>query len=107
MHLICHGIQAEGRSDLQTPVPLLPIPVAPKTPENPRLSKIIAVAGSVAAPDDFIDLWRGLSSADSERFCLVWETAELMALNSSIVNMLLSQVHVSTCSSSLHLSNQF
>ena len=29
------------------------------------------MAGSIAAPDDFIDLWRGLSSVESERFALV------------------------------------
>lgn len=76
---------------VQEPVPLLPIPVSPKPRPDPKLSRTIAVAGSVAEPDDFIDLWRGLSSIGSERFALVWETKELIALNATIMDMLVSQ----------------
>lgn len=73
-------------------MPLLPIPVSPKPRADPKLSRTIVVAGCIAAPDDFVDLWRGLSSIGSERFSLVWETKELIALNKSITDMLLSQV---------------
>ena len=76
----------------QEAVPLLPIPVAAQPRADPKLSRTIAVAGWIAEPDDFVDLWRGLSSTDSERFSLVWETKELMELNNSIMNMLLSKV---------------
>ena len=76
----------------QEAIPLLPIPVAAKARADPKLSRTIAVAGWIAEPDDFVDLWRGLSSKDSERFSLVWETKELMELNNSIMDMLLSKV---------------
>lgn len=77
---------------MQETVPLLPIPVSSTPRPDPKLTRIIAVAGSVAAPDDFVDLWRGLCSVESERFALVWETQELIDLTNGIMNMLLNQV---------------
>jgi hypothetical protein len=59
---------------------------------DPKLSRTIAVAGWIASPPDFVDQWRGLSSADSERFTLVWETEELVALTNSMMNMILNEV---------------
>ncbi len=76
---------------MQETVPLLPIPVSSTPRPDPKLTRIIAVAGSVAAPDDFVNLWRGLSSVESERFALVWETQELIDLTNSIMNMLINQ----------------
>lgn len=76
---------------VQAAVPLLPIPVSSKPRPDPKLSRIIAVAGSIAAPDDFIDLWRGLSNVEAERFALVWETKELIELTNSIMSMLINQ----------------
>ena len=76
---------------MQEAVRLLPIPVSSTPRPDPKLTRIIAVAGSVAAPDDFVNLWRGLSSVESERFALVWETQELIDLTNSIMDMLLNQ----------------
>ena len=47
---------------------------------------------------DFNKVWKGLESIDCQRMSLVWETNELLALNSSIVNFLKDQVciHVAT-----------
>ena len=37
-------------------------------------------------------MWKGLQSIDCQRMSLVWETDELLALNSSIINFLKDQV---------------
>ena len=37
-------------------------------------------------------MWKGLESIDCQRMSLVWETDELLALNSSIVSFLKDQV---------------
>ena len=43
-------------------------------------------------------MWKDLESIDCQRMSLVWETKELLALNSSIINFLKDQVcsHIST-----------
>ena len=56
------------------------------------MSLIIGVNGWVAKPDDFVNMWRHLGCAENERFTLVWETEELMRLNSSLVDFVKSQV---------------
>ena len=71
---------------------LLPVPVPAKPRADPKLALTIAVAGWIAAPGDFEDVWRHLSTTEAERFTLVWETKELIQLNNSIMNMLLNQV---------------
>ena len=43
---------------------------------------------------DFTRVWKGLESVDCQRMSLVWETQELLALNSSIVSFLKDQVYV-------------
>ena len=77
---------------VQQSVPLLPIPVSSSPRADPKLTKLIAVAGIVAEPDDFVNFWKGLGDKEAERFTLVWETKELIALKNSMVNMILSQV---------------
>ena len=77
---------------MQQSVPLLPIPVSSSPRADPKLTKLIAVAGIVAEPDDFVNFWKGLGDKEAERFTLVWETKELIALKNSMVNMILSQV---------------
>ena len=95
-----HLIASHPCTNLEIPyqekVALLPIPVSTNPRPDPKLSRTIAVAGSIAAPDDFVDLWRGLSSVQSERFALVWETQELIDLTNSIMNMLVNQASCPT-----------
>lgn len=71
---------------------MLPIPVSAAPRADPKLAKTIAVAGIVADPDDFVNFWKGLADHGSERFTLVWETKELIALKNSMVNMIKDQV---------------
>ena len=47
---------------------------------------------SMDALQDFTRVWKGLESVDCQRMSLVWETQELLALNSSIVSFLKDQV---------------
>ena len=77
---------------MQDAGPLLPIPVSTKPRADPKLVRTIAVAGWIAAPSDFVDQWRGLSTAGAERFTLVWESKELIALTRSLMDMILNQV---------------
>ena len=39
-----------------------------------------------------VDVWRPLAAADAERFCLVWETKELVALNKTLITFLKNKV---------------
>eukprot|EP00891_Asterochloris_glomerata_P004921 jgi/Astpho2/4921/Aster-x1266 len=68
--------------------PLLPIPVTAQRRPDPRLALTVGVAGWIAKPSDFVDVWRPLAAADAERFCLVWETKELVALNKTLITFL-------------------
>lgn len=43
------------------------------------------------ALQDFEDVWRGLSAADTQRMALVWESQELLALNKSIMTFIKDQ----------------
>lgn len=72
-------LQEEGEAS-----DLLPIPVSSLPRAAPRLSVVIGVAGWVTCPQDFVGVWQRLGSADCERFALVWETQELIKLNSGI-----------------------
>lgn len=71
---------------------MLPVPGALAKQANPHMSLIIGVNGWVAKPDDFVDMWRHLGCAEHERFTLVWETEELIRLNTSLVDFVKSQV---------------
>jgi len=77
---------------MQDAGPLLPIPAPAKPRADPKLARTIAVAGWIAARSDYVDQWGGLSSAGAERFTLVWESQELMALTRSMMDMILNQV---------------
>ncbi|CAK0785406.1 hypothetical protein CVIRNUC_008615 [Coccomyxa viridis] len=73
-------------------VALQPVPMPP--PElmaDPRLAVTVCVSGMVSAAEDFNKVWKGLESIDCQRMSLVWETNELLALTSSIVNFLKDQ----------------
>ncbi|KAL0031866.1 hypothetical protein WJX79_001617 [Trebouxia sp. C0005] len=74
--------------------PLLPIPVATEKRPDPRLALTIGVAGWIADPKDFVDMWRPLGCADSERFALVWESEELKALNNTLFSFIKNKVTV-------------
>lgn len=50
----------------------------------------IGIHGWVRHPQDFITLWGGLQPGDSQRFTLVWESAELIKLSSEMRDMLAS-----------------
>ena len=54
---------------------------------------VIGVAGWVTRPEDFVGVWQRLGSSDCERFALVWETEELIKLNSGIMQFVSSLVH--------------
>ena len=66
---------------------LLPIPVSAQPRAAPRLSVVIGVAGWVREREDYVGAWQRLSSADCERFALVWEMEELVKLNTSITKI--------------------
>ena len=40
---------------------------------------------------DFENVWRGLSAADTQRMALVWESQELLVLNKSIMTFIKDQ----------------
>ena len=48
-----------------------------------------------------VNVWRPLAAADAERFCLVWETKELVALNKTLITFLKNKVgleqHMGLC----------
>lgn len=46
---------------------------------------------AACALQDFNRVWKGLESMDCQRMSLVWETDELLALNSSIISFLKDQ----------------
>ena len=71
---------------------LLPIPVSTLPKAAPRLSVVIGVAGWVTCADDFVGVWQHVGSSDCERFALVWETEELIELNSGIMKFVASLV---------------
>ncbi|KAA6416645.1 MAG: hypothetical protein FRX49_13381, partial [Trebouxia sp. A1-2] len=84
--------------------PLLPIPVATEKRPDPRLALTIGVAGWIADPKDFVDMWRPLGCADSERFALVWESEELKALNNTLFSFIKNKV---TMEAGKYLVEQF
>ncbi|KAL0054954.1 hypothetical protein WJX82_005086 [Trebouxia sp. C0006] len=84
--------------------PLLPIPVATEKRPDPRLALTIGVAGRIADPKDFVDIWRPLGCADSERFALVWESEELKALNNTLFSFVKNKV---TMEAGKYLVEQF
>lgn len=84
--------------------PLLPIPVATEKRADPRLALTIGVAGWIANPSDFVDMWRPLGCADSERFALVWESEELKALNNTLFSFVKNKV---TAEAGKYLVEQF
>ncbi|KAK9789219.1 hypothetical protein WJX73_001120 [Symbiochloris irregularis] len=69
---------------------LLPIPVSSQPKAAPRLSVVIGVAGWVSCKDDFVGVWQHAGDSDCERFALVWETEELIKLNSSLAQFALA-----------------
>ena len=53
-----------------------------------------------------VDVWRPLAAADAERFCLVWETKELVALNKTLITFLKNKAslkqHMGFCAYGVH-----
>lgn len=58
---------------------------------------VIGVAGWVSCRDDFTGVWQHAGDADCERFALVWETEELIKLNSSLAQFALALVGALLC----------
>jgi hypothetical protein len=64
---------------------LLPVPVRPSHPaEGIKLSTVIGVSGWITNPEDFTNPWMCVTSPASDRFALVWCTAELQSLQSAL-----------------------
>lgn len=86
------GSRFAWRRKATTPreVPLLPVPLTLSPCAPPRLAVSIGIHGWVRHPQDFITLWGGLQPGDSQRFSLVWESAELIKLSTEMRDMLAS-----------------
>lgn len=64
---------------------LLPVPVRHSHPaEGIKLSTVIGVSGWITNPDDFTNPWMCVAPPASDRFALVWCTAELQSLQSAL-----------------------
>ena len=81
--------------------------VLPNVTHLRGLRALLLWTKSTADVQDFNRVWKGLKSIDCQRMSLVWETNELLALNSSIINFLKDQVciHVPShvCASDDHV----
>mmetsp|Transcript_4301 Transcript_4301/g.27388 ORF Transcript_4301/g.27388 Transcript_4301/m.27388 type:complete len:1049 (-) Transcript_4301:709-3855(-) len=60
--------------------------------DKEHLAVTLAVSGWVRDMDDYTCPWYGLARTDCERFCLVWESAELLALGKALESFVRSKV---------------
>ena len=57
-------------------------------------SPCTGVSGWIGERKDYAKVWAGLDAQDSEVFTLVWESRELLALNTAIASFMAQQVPV-------------
>jgi len=60
--------------------------------DKEHLAVTLAVSGWVRDMDDYTRPWYGLDRMDCERFCLVWESEELLALGKALESFVRSKV---------------
>lgn len=60
--------------------------------DKEHLAVTLAVSGWVRDMDDYTCPWYGLARTDCERFCLIWESAELLALGKALESFVRSKV---------------
>ncbi|GAB4821221.1 hypothetical protein N2152v2_008267 [Parachlorella kessleri] len=63
---------------------VLPVPLRIRSAGDVRLSALICVCGWITDPDDYVMEWEGIRWPDADMFSLVWESRELLALNSAL-----------------------
>ncbi|CAL8467974.1 g7512 [Coccomyxa elongata] len=74
--------------------PLLLAPISPHSrTDDMRMSLTIGVNGWIGDRKDYLKIWASLKAPDSEVFTLVWESKELLALNTAIVSFMAQQAY--------------
>eukprot|EP00887_Chlorella_sp_A99_P007485 scaffold2.g7485.t1 len=82
-----------GGGGAEAEAPLLRVPIRARPGGDTRLSVVIGVAGWVSRASDFESTWGclGLACPDADAFACVWETRELLALNSALSGLVAQQ----------------